>query len=629
MAAEEKEPIYGPIKIHFDQPLGKGAYGEVYKASCGPLPCAAKLLHGVLLETIVNEENNVLQKFWDECSFLRKFKHPNIIQYLDTDIDGTTKRPVLLMELMDESLTRFLERSKKSKCPLAYDLQISICHDVSLALAFLHLNTIVHRDLSSNNVLLMMGKRVKVADFGVSRIINKKLTHLTICPGSKVYMPPEALVEPPKYSDKLDCFSFGVLSVQIATMNFPDPKGHCKVEEHPDYPTGRIQVFVPEVERRKEDIELIDANHPLLPVALNCLREEADNRPSAEDLCHELASIRSHLAHEDERSNGISCGTNTMAHSEESRRDQYTISGWSYEAAPDSFESNSCVALFDINKAYFLKQSKLYLYEAAENGGKWFELINTTYQYSGLAMLNNKLITVSGLKGMPFRQLRSLTVYANHVLSLNTTASKWEEEFPKIPTGRESPACVTTADHLIVLGGISHNNILSTNPLCVEVLDIKTSQWSTATNIPDLRSPQVVRCEDSLFLSNGCDDSFYRCEIDNLLKSVDGTSVMKKDAHSLWVKLQSIPSHQKATIFTFQNEVLAVGGESENGKDAKLIYRYNRDTNWWAAIGEIPTPRKLVLAGILSSDHIFCVGGQSEGNKELRVIEVAQIKIKA
>ena len=111
------------------------------------------------------------------------------------------------MELMDESLTRFLERLTG---PLPYHSQLNICHDVALALAYLHSNAIIHRDLSSNNVLLIgEGSRAKVTDFGMSKLMdmNPRMTPLTQVPGTPAYMPPEALISPPHYSSKLDCFS--------------------------------------------------------------------------------------------------------------------------------------------------------------------------------------------------------------------------------------------------------------------------------------------------------------------------------------------------------------------------------------------------------------------------------------
>ena len=66
-----------------------------------------------------------------------------------------------------------------------------------IALSFLHSNGIVHRDLSSNNVLLMGNIRAKVTDFGMVKLgdLNPQATRytLTMCPGTDVYMPPEAV----------------------------------------------------------------------------------------------------------------------------------------------------------------------------------------------------------------------------------------------------------------------------------------------------------------------------------------------------------------------------------------------------------------------------------------------------
>ena len=96
-------------------------------------------------------------------------RHPNIVQYLGMFRETDTQLPVLLMKLpvMDDSLTHFLESSTQQ---IPYHIQVSICHDVTLALSFLHSNNIGHRDLSSNNVLLIGSIRAKVTDFGMASL---------------------------------------------------------------------------------------------------------------------------------------------------------------------------------------------------------------------------------------------------------------------------------------------------------------------------------------------------------------------------------------------------------------------------------------------------------------------------
>ena len=292
MATPRRDLSYGSVQIYDKEVLGIGSYGKVCKAKCGQLPCAAKLLHDTLFQDNDPGTRNLVTKFLQECQFLSTIKHPSIVQYLGTATDPQSQRPVLLMELMDESLTRFLERLTG---PLPYHSQLNICHDVALALAYLHSNGIIHRDLSSNNVLLIgEGSRAKVTDFGMSKLMdmNPRMTPLTQVPGTPAYMPPEALISPPHYSNKLDCFSHGVLALQIITRNFPNPGDASRYVDDPRFPTGRVSVHYPEAERRKKDIDLIEPSHPLRPIALHCLKDRDAERPSADELSGRLASLK-------------------------------------------------------------------------------------------------------------------------------------------------------------------------------------------------------------------------------------------------------------------------------------------------------------------------------------------------
>ena len=292
MATPDRELGYGAVEIYNEETLGVGSYGKVCKAKCGQLPCAAKLLHDTMFGNNDPGIRKFVENFEQECRFLRMIKHPNIVQFLGTMIDPRSQRLALLMELMDESLTRFLERSTG---PLPYHTQLNICHDVALALTYLHSNNIIHRDLSSNNVLLIgEGSRAKVTDLGMSKLIdiNPHITPLTMCPGTLVYMPPEALVNSPRYSNKLDWFTYGVLIIQIITREFPDPTDATTMVEDARFPTGIIHVPVPERERRKKNIDLVDPNHPLLPLALHCLKDRDTERPSPDEVCGRLATLK-------------------------------------------------------------------------------------------------------------------------------------------------------------------------------------------------------------------------------------------------------------------------------------------------------------------------------------------------
>ena len=218
--AEGPKYQFKSVQLLKDQFLGIGSYGAVCKAKCDDLLCAAKIIHPTLFDLTAlhqiapqREHRLPIKRFEQECEFMSAIRHPNIVQYLGMFRDTDPQLPVLLLELMDDSLTHFLEGSPQ---PIPYYIQVNICHDITLALSFLHSNKIVHRDLSSNNVLLIGNVRAKVADFGMARLgdINPQATRFTntMCPGTDVYMPPEAVQDKPVYTEKIDCFSFGVIS---------------------------------------------------------------------------------------------------------------------------------------------------------------------------------------------------------------------------------------------------------------------------------------------------------------------------------------------------------------------------------------------------------------------------------
>ena len=288
------------IELLKEETLGVGSYGSVCKARCDHLLCAAKIIHPTLvppnaLQQISPQREHRLpiRRFEMECDFLKEIRHPNIIQYLGMYRDPETGLPVLLMELMDESLTHFLETSTE---PIPYHIQLTICLDIVQPLSFLHLNGIIHRDLSSNNILLIGKGRAKLTDFGMAKLVDVRMSRVsnTMCPGTDAYMPPEAIDNPAVYTEKGDVFSFGVNIIQILTRKFPKPGDRFKMLQidHPQVPSGRIRVCVSEIERRNNHISEINTAHPLLPIALDCLKDQESERPSTGELFQRLAALK-------------------------------------------------------------------------------------------------------------------------------------------------------------------------------------------------------------------------------------------------------------------------------------------------------------------------------------------------
>ena len=437
-----------------DSELGVGSYGAVYKAKCDDLVCAAKVLHRALFQTNDPGARDVLSRFQQECRFLSQIRHPHIVQYLGMCRDPEFQLPVLLMELLDESLTKYLERSK---VPLPYHVEINIAHDVALALAFLHSKDIVHRDLSSNNVLLIAGQRAKVTDFGMSKLVDARSAlrrTLTHCPGTEVYMPPEALKEPPTYTKKIDCFSFGPLAIQIMTRLYPNPGPRTHQVDDPQSPTGTAERPVLEEERRSTHISLIDRDHALLPIVMQCLKYDHSHRPTSAQLCMHIGELKQEPRYKE----SVSSSTQQLEGS------QNVHFNWSESVrAPCEMASGSATAIDRVVYVQPWDSSKVYSFNF--DSKRWAELADCQKRECSLVTVKGQVTAVGGCTDTEdFDTLTSLDMRSRG-------RSRWVVKLKSMPTKRYSTAAVSNEEVLIVSGGFSNGRPLSS----VEIMDIEVS----------------------------------------------------------------------------------------------------------------------------------------------------------
>ena len=253
--------------------ISRGAYGAVCRGRLGARPVAIKKIHGQLLDYARDTREDlatVLADFCRECKLMEAARHANVVQYLGVfNQDGSA---LLVMELMQQTLEQFLRDNRGA---LPQEKQIAICLQIASGLLFLHQHDpqILHRDLTAKNILLNdSGRVVKISDFGQAKFRPADVQYLTTkAPGCVPYMPPECLVDNPHFTDKGDIFSLGVVILQVATQHPPS----CGLAN-----IGAI----PEVDRREGDLARLPDDHPLKPTVLECLKDDAAERPS----CHQL-----------------------------------------------------------------------------------------------------------------------------------------------------------------------------------------------------------------------------------------------------------------------------------------------------------------------------------------------------
>ena len=236
--------------------LGKGAWGKVKVAKFRGTRVAAKCYHQILLS-----EHN-LRLFRREISMAARLRHPNLVQFIGASIEGEL---ILVTELMMTSLGALMHHGALSEANV-----ISISLDVAQALNYLHLmqpHPIIHRDICSGNVLLDPLPddcwKAKVSDYGSVNL----LQHLTTAhPGNPFYAAPESK-NPDLQTSKMDIYSFGVLLAEMLTNELPEKKDRHR------------QILKISVER-PNFVELVR----------QCLSEEGDHRPSAQDIITQLST---------------------------------------------------------------------------------------------------------------------------------------------------------------------------------------------------------------------------------------------------------------------------------------------------------------------------------------------------
>ena len=287
---------------HFQKiELGRGAYGVVYKAQYKGNDCAAKKIHDVLLEDQVSEqdENRILKAFLRECVHCNSLHHPNIVEFwgICYQAKREAKNLVMIMEMMDESLTKYIE-TRIPKPGVAFSTKISILLDIAKGLTYLHSQQppVVHRDLSPNNILLKTRCDAvlvaKIADLGVAKVVKvqseETKSKLTQIPGTAAFMPPEATQSDPIYGTSLDVFSFGGIILFMAAQEWPKPTDLTRM----DPKTGKPIAFT-EVERRQKYLEqMIMEMKKLKPLTLSCLDNDLSKRPRVEEVLKILKKVR-------------------------------------------------------------------------------------------------------------------------------------------------------------------------------------------------------------------------------------------------------------------------------------------------------------------------------------------------
>lgn len=219
--------------------LGRGGMGAVYKAAMPRTGrvVALKLLRPAEMLAATADPDALRRGFLREAALMARIRHPGVAQVLDLDEDAAG-RPFFVMEYYCANLGALLGESYRVEEPtrrLGVERSLSLVRQLAAALARLHHEGVLHRDVKPYNLMLAdlppdlapggagCGDEVKLIDFGLSRLRGELPagTPRGAVQGSPYYCAPEQELDPAGADERADVFSAGVTLFRCLTGRLP------------------------------------------------------------------------------------------------------------------------------------------------------------------------------------------------------------------------------------------------------------------------------------------------------------------------------------------------------------------------------------------------------------------------
>jgi predicted Ser/Thr protein kinase len=197
--------------------LGAGGMGAVYKAR---QPALDRFVALKILPSQNASGANFQERFNREARALARLSHPNIVAVFEFGETGGLR--FFVMEFVDGTNLRQLERAGRLSSREALQIIPQICD----ALQYAHDEGVVHRDIKPENVLVDRRGRVKIADFGLAKILGRDAEALRLTVEGQVmgtphYMAPEQVEKPMAVDHRADIYSLGVVFYEMLTGDLP------------------------------------------------------------------------------------------------------------------------------------------------------------------------------------------------------------------------------------------------------------------------------------------------------------------------------------------------------------------------------------------------------------------------
>ena len=209
-------------KYIYENCLGRGAFGKVYKATDKRgSPVAIKLITCPL-----EELEDTFEKAKREAHTLKQLSHPNIIRFVEfySRTQGRNKQFAIVMEFCpDGSLKSYLSQDRYRRPPIRKRVQWY--RQLASAVQYMHMQGVAHRDIKPDNIL-KHGDDLKIGDVGLSKVVHELgypsmpiYQYMQTFAGTCSYMAPEVFAG--HHMRKCDVFSLGLVFVMMAESPSP------------------------------------------------------------------------------------------------------------------------------------------------------------------------------------------------------------------------------------------------------------------------------------------------------------------------------------------------------------------------------------------------------------------------
>ncbi|XP_020229764.1 probable LRR receptor-like serine/threonine-protein kinase At1g67720 isoform X2 [Cajanus cajan] len=200
---------------NFSEKIGKGSFGTVYYG---------KMRDGkeIAVKSMSESSCNGNQQFVNEVALLSRIHHRNLVPLIGYCEEES--QHILVYEYMHNGTLRDHIHESSKKKNLDWLARLRIAEDAAKGIEYLHTGcnpSIIHRDIKTGNILLDINMRAKVSDFGLSRLAEEDLTHISsIARGTVGYLDPEYYASQ-QLTEKSDVYSFGVVLLELISGRKP------------------------------------------------------------------------------------------------------------------------------------------------------------------------------------------------------------------------------------------------------------------------------------------------------------------------------------------------------------------------------------------------------------------------